>query len=266
MSRLALGIEYDGTAYSGWQAQDHAPSVQAAVENALAQIAQHPVSVTASGRTDAGVHALAQVIHCDVAVERPLRAWVRGVNAHLPSDIGVRWARAVDEHFDARRSAQARRYRYILCAQPTRPVLHRHRVGWTYKSLCVTPMQQAATCLIGEHDFSSFRAAGCQAKHPVRNIHALSVSAVGSLIHIDIEANAFIHHMVRNIVGTLIPIGAGEQSAAWLGEVLAARDRTQAGITAAAAGLYLVGARYPVGFGLPEIPQPPAFACLRGEG
>jgi len=261
MSRLALGIEYDGTAYSGWQAQDHAPSVQAAVENALAQIAQHPVSVTASGRTDAGVHALAQVVHCDVAVERPLRAWVRGVNAHLPPDIGVRWAQTVHAQFDARRSAQSRRYRYILCAQPTRPVLHRYRVGWTYKSLSVKPMQQAATCLIGEHDFSSFRAAGCQAKHPVRNIHSLNVSAVAPFIHIDIEANAFIHHMVRNIVGTLLPIGAGERPVDWLAEVLAARDRTQAGVTAAAAGLYLVGARYPVSDGLPELPPPPSFAC-----
>lgn len=261
MPRLALGIEYDGTAYSGWQAQDHAPSVQAAVESALAQIAQHPVSVTASGRTDAGVHALAQVVHCDVAVERPLRAWVRGVNAHLPPDIDVRWAQRVHSQFDARRSAQSRRYRYILCAQPTRPALHRHRVGWTYKPLAAAPMQQAASCLIGEHDFSSFRAAGCQAKHPVRNIHSLSVSAVGPFIHIDIEANAFIHHMVRNIVGTLLPIGAGERPVDWLAEVLATRDRTQAGITAAAAGLYLVGARYPVSDGLPELPSPPSFAC-----
>ena len=261
MPRLALGIEYDGTAYSGWQAQQHAPSVQAALEAALAEIAQHPVSVTASGRTDAGVHALTQVVHCDVSVERPLRAWVRGVNAHLPKDIGVRWAQWVSADFDARRSAQSRRYRYILCTQPIRPVLYRSRVGWTYKSLAVEPMQRAAAALLGEHDFSSFRAAGCQAKHAVRRIHSLSVSATAPFVHIDIEANAFIHHMVRNIVGTLIPIGAGEQPAEWMGEVLAARDRTKAGVTAAAAGLYLIGARYPVSDQLPDLPPPPSFAC-----
>ncbi|MBS3786290.1 MAG: tRNA pseudouridine synthase A, partial [Gammaproteobacteria bacterium] len=167
----------------------------------------------------------------------------------------------VSADFDARRSAQSRRYRYILCAQPIRPVLYRSRVGWTYKSLAVEPMQQAATALLGEHDFSSFRAAGCQAKHPVRRIHSLSVSAAAPFVHIDIEANAFIHHMVRNIVGTLIPIGAGERSAEWMEEVLAARDRTKAGITAAAAGLYLIGARYPASDELPDLPPPPSFAC-----
>ena len=264
MPRLALGIEYDGSAYSGWQAQAHAPSVQAVVEQALTAIACTPVSVTAAGRTDAGVHACGQVVHCDVPVERPDRAWVRGVNSHLPADVGVRWVRRPGTAFDARRSASARRYRYVLQASPLAPVLLRHQVAWTWKRLALAPMRAAAGCLLGEHDFSSFRAAGCQARHPVRRVHGIELSQAGDLFIFDIEANAFLHHMVRNIVGSLMQVGAGEQPPEWMAQVLRQRDRREAGITAPAAGLYLLGVRYPQRFGLPDPAPGPAFASSSG--
>lgn len=262
VSRLALGVEYDGSAYRGWQAQAHAPSVQAELEAALHAIAGHPVRVTAAGRTDAGVHACAQVVHFDTPADRPDRAWVRGVNSHLPADIGVRWVARPGEDFDARRSGVARRYRYLLQASALAPVLSRARVGWTWKSLDVERMRVAAECLVGEHDFSSFRAAGCQAKHPVRRVTELTLRQQHDTIALDIEANAFLHHMVRNIVGSLMAVGAGDQSPAWLADVLAARDRRLAGVTAPAAGLYLLGVRYPDRFGLPGPPMGPVFASV----
>ena len=228
MPRLALGIEYDGSAYSGWQAQAHARSVQAELERALAAIACRPVAVTAAGRTDAGVHACAQVVHFDVSVHRPERAWVRGVNSHLPDDIGVRWVAAPGAAFDARRSALARAYRYLLVDAPLRPVLLRERVGWTWRRLDADRMQLAARHLLGEHDFSSFRAAGCQAHHPVRRVESLVVSRRDGVIAFDITANAFLHHMVRNIVGTLMAVGAGEAAPDWVADVLAGRDRCRA--------------------------------------
>lgn len=260
MTRIALGIEYDGTAFSGWQRQKHARSVQGCLEQALAAIAEHPIEVTAAGRTDAGVHACGQVVHFDTTAERPDRAWLRGVNSQLPDAIGVRWVRDPGAGFDARRSGLSRCYRYLLLDDPLSPVLWRDRVGWTYKRLSVEPMHLAAQMLVGEHDFSSFRAAGCQAHHPVRRILSINVKREGRLIAIDIEANAFLHHMVRNIVGSLMVIGSGEQPPEWLGEVLAARDRRVAGITAPAAGLYLLGVRYPADHGLPDPAPGPVFA------
>ncbi|WP_440995268.1 tRNA pseudouridine(38-40) synthase TruA [Arhodomonas sp. SL1] len=258
--RIALGIEYDGSAFSGWQRQHHAPSVQAALERALGRIADAPVEVVAAGRTDAGVHATQQVVHADVPRWRPERAWVRGVNSNLPETVGVRWMRPVGEGFHARFSAVARRYRYVIHSHPVRPVLQRHRVAWTWRPLSVAPMQTAATHLLGEHDFSAFRAVACQARHPIRTVHELSVSGDGTWIHLDIEANAFLHHMVRNIAGVLMAIGAGDRPPEWAGAVLEGRDRTRAGVTAPAGGLYLVGVRYPATHGLPEHGRIPVFA------
>lgn len=265
MPRIALGIEYDGSAYHGWQRQAHAPTIQACVETALEAVACQPVSVTAAGRTDSGVHANAQVVHFDVPVERPDRAWLKGVNSHLPADIGVRWVARPGADFDARRTAIARRYRYLLMTTPLAPVLLRQRVGWSYQSLDIRRMHKAAQVLVGEHDFSSFRAAGCQAKHPYRQIHSLSVTHQADCVVIDIRANAFLHHMVRNIVGTLMRVGAGEQSPGWVADVLAACDRRLAGPTAGAEGLYFVGVEYPDCYDLPKPSVGPVFACIEGD-
>lgn len=260
MPRIALGLEYDGTAFSGWQRQAHAASVQAAVERAVSRIADAPVMVTCAGRTDAGVHATGQVVHFDCDRERPERAWVRGVNSHLPPSVGVRWAARPGAEFHARFSATARRYRYVLLSDPLRPVLRRDRVAWTWKPLRLEPMQAASGCLLGEHDFSAFRAVACQAKHPVRTIHELSVTRQGDCLVLEIEANAFLHHMVRNIAGALLAVGAGERPVDWVAEILAGRDRTRAGITAPPGGLYLTAVRYPEHFHLPRPAPPRAFA------
>ena len=265
MTRVVLGVEYDGSAYSGWQRQHHADTVQARLEQALAAVACHPVTTVAAGRTDAGVHACEQVVHFDTHATRPDRAWVRGVNTHLPGGIGVRWAVQSVGGFDARRSAASRRYRYLMVDRPTQPVLLRNRVGWTWRSLAVEPMQQAAVALLGEHDFSSFRAAGCQAHHPHRRVDALGIHRRHGVLVFDIRANAFLHHMVRNMVGTLMRVGAGDHPPDWVGQVLAARDRRRAGVTAPAAGLYLVGVDYPARFGLPVPPKGPVFALTEGD-
>ncbi|MEX0385590.1 tRNA pseudouridine(38-40) synthase TruA [Spiribacter onubensis] len=266
MTRLALGVEYDGSGYCGWQRQHHADSIQTRLERAVAAIARHPVEVVAAGRTDAGVHACAQVVHFDTPVSRPGRAWVRGVNSHLPPDIGVRWVAWPGDDFDARRSGRSRSYRYLLLDSPLRPVLLRDRVSWTWKPLDVGRMQAAAGHLIGEHDFSSFRAAACQAHHPVRHIQSLRIARHDGVIAFDITANAFLHHMVRNIVGTLMAVGAGEKPDDWVASVLAARDRRRAGVTAPPEGLYLQGVRYPERFGLPGPPPGPVFACTQAGG
>lgn len=258
--RIALGVEYDGTAYSGWQRQAHADSVQAVLESALSRVADAPVTVTCAGRTDAGVHATQQVVHLDPPAQRPERAWVRGVNSNLPGSVAVTWMRGVDERFHARFSATARRYRYVMLSHPVRPALNRDRVAWTWRTLAVEPMHEAARHLLGEHDFSAFRAVACQAKHPVRTVHHLSLTRVGDYLYLDIEANAFLHHMVRNIAGTLMAVGAGEREPDWVADVLAGRDRTRAGITAPGGGLYLVGVRYPESYGLPPMGRLPAFA------
>jgi len=259
--RIALGLEYDGTGFSGWQRQAHARSVQQALELALSRVADEPVSVHCAGRTDAGVHATHQVVHFDTAATRPESAWIRGVNSNLPQDVGVLWMREVAGDFHARFTARARRYRFVLRSSPVRPVLDRHRVSWTWKRLALDPMRRAAAGLLGEHDFTSFRAVACQAKHPVRTLYRLDVRGRGDgLYYFDVEANAFLHHMVRNLVGVLIAIGAGDRDPQWAAAVLAARDRTRAGVTAPGEGLYLVGVTYPGHDGLPALGRLPVFA------
>lgn len=252
--RIALGVQYDGTGFRGWQTQSTGVrTVQASLERALARVADHPVSLICAGRTDAGVHAIAQVVHFDTQASRSIRAWVRGGNAHLPSDLSLSWACEVLEEFHARFSAQARRYRYLIYNHPQRSPLWHTRATWYYRPLDVVRMYEASRALIGEHDFSAFRAAECQAHHPVRKIQELTIERRGDGVLLEIEANAFLHHMVRNIVGVLLPIGTGDRPIEWVAEVLEGRDRTRAGITAPAEGLYLLAVRYPPQFGLPSV-------------
>lgn len=255
--RIALGIEYDGSRFSGWQRQAHAVGVQQVLEEAISNVADHPVKVVCAGRTDAGVHATTQVVHFDTGAVRSPRAWVLGTTCKLPPEVCVTWAQPVDEAFHARFSATGRRYRYVIFNRPVRPALLHGRVCWEHRPLDDTRMAAAAVCLHGEHDFSSFRAQGCQAGHPRREIHALDVRRQGEFIHLDVAANAFLHHMVRNIAGTLLAVGRGERPVEWVKEVLEARDRTVAGITAPAAGLYLVQVQYPERFGVPQAARLP---------
>jgi tRNA pseudouridine38-40 synthase len=251
--RIALGIEYAGSDFFGWQIQSHARSVQGCVEAALSQVANHPVAVVCAGRTDTGVHAVGQVVHADVSVQRTMRSWILGSNANLPRDVSILWAQAVDEHFHARFSAQVRHYRYVILNRPkTRPALLANRVTWEYKPLDVERMQAASHYLLGTHDFSSYRATACQAKNPVRTILRLVISKVGEKVIIDISANAFLHHMVRNIAGVLMTIGCGEQPPEWAHTVLEARDRRVGGMTAPAAGLYFCGVDYPSPYIFPK--------------
>lgn len=249
--RIALGIEYDGVAFRGWQTQPGGGTVQDALEAALAQIAGMRINVVCAGRTDAGVHATGQVVHFDVPLERPLTAWVRGVNAFLPLAVAVRWAQPVNENFHARFSAIARRYRYVLLNRPQRPGVGHGRLGWFHRPLDAERMQQAAALIVGEHDFSAFRAAECQAKHPIRTMFQAQVRRLGELLVFDFEANAFLQHMVRNLVGSLVYIGQGKQPIGWMRELLAAKDRRLAAPTFAADGLYLVGVRYEACWGIP---------------
>lgn len=250
--RIALGLEYDGSAFSGWQSQAHARGVQASVEAALSQVANHAIVVTAAGRTDAGVHAAMQVVHFDSESTRTERGWVLGANTHLPPQVSALWARSVPEAFHARYSAFARRYRYLILNRMPRPALAAHRVSWVRDPLDAERMHEAAQLLIGEHDFSSFRAAECQARTPMRRMHEITVARQGEMLVLTVLANAFLHHMVRNIAGVLIAIGTGERPIEWAREVLEARDRTKGGITAPAAGLYLAGVRYSPSLGLPS--------------
>ncbi len=259
--RIALGIEYDGTGFRGWQRQQPGVrTVQESLESALSMVADHPIEVTCAGRTDAGVHATAQVVHFDTGAIRPERAWLLGTNTALPGDVRVRWMQEVDDAFHARFTARARSYRYVILNRRVGSALERHRVGWEYRPLSLAPMQAAAQHLIGEHDFSSFRAAQCQATHPRRHVERIAVSQDGEYFYVDITANAFLHHMVRNIVGALLAIGRGEQSADWTGELLSLRDRTLAAATAPAAGLFLVGVRYAGEYRFPEPGHLPRFA------
>jgi len=251
--RIALGIEYNGADFHGWQTQPHARAVQPCIESALSAVAAHPITVSCAGRTDAGVHACGQVVHFDTQAVRSTRAWTLGANANLPPDVGVLWAHPVPDHFNARFSARARAYRYVIANRPTRVALWARRMAWECRPLHTEAMARAASALLGEHDFSSFRAAGCQAKHPVRTLRAISVQRIGDLISIEVEANAFLQHMVRNIVGTLLEIGRRERPIAWIEEVLARRDRSCAGMTAPAGGLYLMRVDYPEEFSLPAI-------------
>jgi tRNA pseudouridine38-40 synthase len=249
--RIALGIEYDGTGFNGWQTQPDRRSVQDALEAALTELAGVPVSTICAGRTDAGVHAIDQVVHFDTGVERPLTAWVRGTNRFLPPTVAVRWARALDERFHARFSARRRTYDYWILNDPVRAPLAHARATWVFRPLDVDAMQRAAQLLIGTHDFSSFRSSQCQAASPVRDLQRLEVRRAGRWVKVRATANAFLHHMVRNIVGALVAVGSGRQPAEWLGEVLAARDRARAAPTFGAEGLYLSRVEYDERFDLP---------------
>ena len=255
--RIALGLEYDGAAFSGWQTQPGGAGVQDAVEAALAAMAGHPVATICAGRTDAGVHATAQTVHFDTEVARPLQAWVRGVNAHLPASVSVQWSRAVSEEFHARFSATARRYDYWLLNAPSPPALLSRRVGWVFRALDLDAMREAAPALIGTHDFTSFRSSQCQARSPLRELRCLEIGRSGRYFRFRIEANAFLHHMVRNIVGALIDVGLGRQSPQWLAQLVAARDRALGSATFAAEGLYLTAVRYDARFALPDAEDGP---------
>jgi tRNA pseudouridine38-40 synthase len=249
--RIAIGIEYEGSAFAGWQRQTGLRSVEAEIEAAASFVAAQPVTLVAAGRTDAGVHALGQVAHFETDAERSARNWLLGINSRLPSDVALSWVRAVDPAFHARSSAVARGYRYVIDNRPTRSALERLRACWWREPLDAGRMNRAAQLLLGQHDFSSFRAAECQSRSPLRCVHALRVSRQESKVIIDITANAFLHHMVRNIAGTLLAIGSGERTESWLAAVLAARDRRGAGMTAPAQGLYLATVHYPPHFGIP---------------
>jgi tRNA pseudouridine38-40 synthase len=254
--RYALGLEYDGGAFVGWQRQGGERAVQSELERALSTVADESVTVIAAGRTDAGVHASGQVVHFDAHCERSLYGWLRGTNSNLPSDISVTWAHEVPDEFHARYAATARCYRYLICECRTRPVLARHHAAWSWRRLDVERMQQAADGLLGEHDFSAFRSAHCQAHSPVRTVRELRVVRVNEWIVVDVRANAFLYHMVRNLVGTLLIVGQGEADVDWPTEVLAGRDRCRAGPTAPAVGLTLTDVEYPKRFGFPEAHKP----------
>lgn len=249
--RYALGLEYDGSAFLGWQIQRQEPTVQGCLEQAVALVADHEVRVHCCGRTDTGVHACCQVAHFDSIAPRNERSWVLGINSHLPPGISVLWVRQVDEDFHARFSAYARSYQYRVLNRWVRPALEAKYLHWHRKPLDEVLMHDAAQVLTGEHDFSAFRAAGCQASHAVREIHAIAVQRKGNRVILDITANGFLYHMVRNIVGNLLSIGSGEQDAEWMKMLLEGKDRTRAAATAPAQGLYFMGARYPEHYALP---------------
>lgn len=256
--RIALGIEYDGSRYHGWQTQEPGVDcVQNRVDAAVSFVAGHPVTVVCAGRTDAGVHATGQVVHFSTDAVREPRAWLMGANSRLPDDIAVRWVAPVADDFHARHSAFARRYRYLILNEPVRPAILGRHVTWQFRPLDASRMHEAAQCLIGEHDFSSFRAAGCQSSTPMRYVSRIDVTRQGSTVVIDVRANAFLHHMVRNIAGTLMEVGCGRMTPEQVRELLAARDRRLAPATAPPYGLYLVQVDYPPHFGIPEqLPGP----------
>ena len=258
-SRIACRVEYDGSHYNGWQAQPHldVPTVQEAVEGALSIVAGRPVRVHCAGRTDTGVHGHGQLIHFDAPVERSPKSWVLGANANLPYSVRLHWAVPVPGEFHARFSALARRYRYLIANTPVRPATLYRQVTWQRLPLDEQAMHGAARCLLGERDFSAFRAAACQSTTPMRNVHEISVWRRGDLVILDIRANAFLHHMVRNIAGSLIAVGIGRRERDWLSELMAGRDRTLAADTAPPDGLYLVEVVYPPKYGLPPTPYGP---------
>ncbi len=252
MQRYALGVEYDGSAYCGWQRQHHSPSVQQALEEALGHVADEQVVVNASGRTDTAVHAWQQCVHFDTSRVRELKAWVLGVNAHLPADISVRHATLVSDQFHARHSTVGRTYRYVILNHATRSALMHNRAAVVNQPLQERLMHEAAQSLIGEHDFTSFRAAGCQAKHAVREVTGIAVERFNHHLVVQVEGNAFLQNMVRIIVGSLVAVGKGEQKPDWIETVLAKRDRTLAGATAVPQGLFFMGPHYHERFGVPH--------------
>lgn len=257
--RIALVVEYDGSQYHGWQAQTGLHTVQQALEQALSKVADCTISVVCAGRTDTGVHATNQVVHFDCEKERTIRAWIHGANSFLPKNICVKWGKEVSEDFHARYSATARRYRYVIYNGAIRPALLRSNVTWQYRQLDHRLMHQAAQSLLGEQDFTSFRSVECQSNTPMRNVHQLQVTRMGDLIVIDITANAFLHHMVRNIAGVLIAIGSGKHPVSWIDEVLAAKDRRLGAETAPSYGLYLVHVSYPKQFHILQNALGPLF-------
>ncbi len=261
--RLALGICYRGQAYNGWQSQLGGRTVQDHLEQALSQFAATPVRTLCAGRTDTGVHGLNQVIHLDPPVQRELASWVRGSNRYLPSDIAVQWCHEVADDFHARYSAQGRRYAYLLLESAVRPALETGLAGWTHRSLTPECMRAAADLLIGEHDFSAFRSSECQAASPVKQMRNIEISRVGSYWRFDFDGSAFLHHMVRNIMGCLVAIGSGQRPVAWMSEVLASRSRKEAAPTFPADGLYFVGPYYDARLGLPS--RTPAMDWLPTE-
>ena len=261
--RIALGISYLGTAYQGWQSQPSGQTVQDRLEHALQQFACAPINTLCAGRTDAGVHGLMQVVHFDTAVQRTCTSWVRGTNAYLPPDIAVQWARNVPDAFHARASAQARRYVYILLESPIRPSLEAGRVGWTFRPLDGAAMQAAASRMLGEHDFSSFRAAACQALSPIKTMEKIEITRHGAYWRFEFRANAFLHHMIRNIMGCLLAVGHGQHPPEWIERVLAACSRDAAAPTFAADGLYFAGPIYAAHWELPT--SSAAFCWLPGS-
>jgi len=252
--KIAIGVSYDGGPFEGWQSQSSGRTVQDELERALAGVAAHPVRLVAAGRTDSGVHALGQVAHFESNVERPVQAWVRGANSALPSAIAVQWAQTVPDAFSARYSATSRTYRYFVYSHPVRPAVLARRVGWFHPPLELAPMQAAAQHLLGEHDFSAFRSIECQAKSPVRNLRRLGIAQRGPYFVFDFTADAFLHHMVRNIVGCLLYVGKGRHPPEWVAEILAARERRLAAPTFAPDGLYLAEVRYGAEWNLPGFP------------
>ncbi|SET25344.1 tRNA pseudouridine38-40 synthase [Marinobacter segnicrescens] len=258
--RVALALEYDGAAYHGWQKQKSGvPSVEEELVRAVSKVANEPVELVCAGRTDAGVHGSYQLVHFDTNAVRDLRSWVMGINTALPPSIVVHWAGNTPEPFHARFSAVYRRYRYVIFNGPVRPALLARQLSWTFRPLDEKAMQEGARQLEGEHDFSSFRAAGCQSRSPWRFVEFVRVCRRGDFVVIDVQANAFLHHMVRNFAGALMAVGQGKYPPQWVAEVLAGKDRRMAGITAPAAGLYLVDVGYPAEFGIPRASCGPAF-------
>jgi tRNA pseudouridine38-40 synthase len=253
MSRIALGLAYDGSAWQGWQTQPHGDTVQDTLEAALQRFTQMAVPTVCAGRTDAGVHAAMQVVHLDTTLDRRLESWVRGVNAFLPDSISVQWAKPVPDTFHARFSARSRTYKYLLWQGRVRPALWAGRAGWCHTPLDLGAMRDAAQALLGENDFSSFRSSQCQARHPVRTLHRLDIRQQGAFVIFDLHANAFLHHMVRNLIGALLQVGQGRQAVPWMRALLQARDRRLGAPTFAADGLYLTAIEYPLEFGLDDL-------------
>ena len=254
--RVALGVEYDGSHYCGWQRQKHdTRTVQENLESALSKVANHPVQVICAGRTDTGVHGVGQVVHFDTESDRTDKGWIFGCNTNLPDSISVRWAKPVAEEFHARFSAVSRAYRYVIYNHPIRPALGMQHLTWNFRPLDMALMQAAANVLVGEHDFSSFQAQGCQAKSPIRTIHHIKLQRRGRLIIMDIQANAFLQHMVRNIAGVLMAIGCGKEPLSWAEEVLNHKNRTLGGVTAPPYGLFFMRVGYPPQFDIPD-PEP----------
>ncbi|GDY28080.1 tRNA pseudouridine synthase A [Agarivorans sp. Toyoura001] len=257
--RIALGIEYDGAGYFGWQRQREVQSIQQELEASLSIVANSPIQVQCAGRTDAGVHATGQVVHFDSPVERKMAAWTLGVNANMPNNIAVRWAKPVSDEFHARFSATARRYRYIIYNGGFRPAILAQGLSFYHQELDISLMEQAGQSFVGEQDFTSFRALHCQSKSPVRKIEHLTVTRYNDYVVVDVKANAFLHHMVRNIVGSLLKVGQKERPVEWIAELLAVKDRAKAAATAKAGGLYMVQVDYPSEFEIPQLPIGPLF-------